>query len=253
MSKMAQCLGAMVLVLCSACSSRVWQYRGDITPTSYQRIDGRIERSVGKLRRLAVAPIRFQNVLDIWEGWPTEPRKVEQQAEVTGRVMSATLSWLSARGYEAAPLDLHEVLYLEKLGLTPERVTEQLDTLVAWMRSSDDGAQPPESTAEIVRRLGRPLNVDGIVVVEGIRRPPNITATLAVLTASLSWPLVFFEGKVEMRADIYEVATGKVVWRGKAREFYGASVFKSQGLVGSVPARLFGELEHAVPRVLVEE
>ncbi|MFQ5539137.1 MAG: hypothetical protein ACE5FB_01955 [Candidatus Binatia bacterium] len=245
MRQLAYLAAAVLFVLCSACSHRVWQDSAEITPISYQIPKGQDKRSVGLLRRLAIVPIRFLQGHDIWDWSTSENLRAAGEASVQRALLSQTINLLSSLGYDVVPLEIYEDIYQEKLTISPAEMQDYLDVLAEWASTFSDGEEPPENVANIVSKIGRPLNVDGLVVIEGLTKPPNITGVLAVLTASLSWPLIFLEGKSELRTDIYEVSSGRIVWRSRVRDVYG-------GAPNMMLGRLFDQLEGAVPLVGID-
>lgn len=232
-------LVAALVALSSACSHRVWEDRMGVSPISYKVPQGQDVRSVGSLRRLVIAPIRFQEGKNIWH-WSGS--RTTQEAIIQRSLLGQATNHLSRdKGYDAIPLEVYEDMYPQVLGLSPEGMLQYMDLLAEWALESSDGEAPTAEIVNIVTKIGRPLNMDGLVIIQGATRHPNITSILAVLTASLSWPLIFLEGKVELQADMYEVASGRIVWRSKVRDASG------EDLRGWMIGRLFEELEPAVP------
>lgn len=243
----ALALVATIVFLFSACSAHVWEDPGTITPVSYQRLEGRIERSVGKLRRLLLVPARYREGKQ-WFADAPGSSTVDKEDAVSRELTSAALRVLSEyKGYEVIPLHLYEDMSPERLGVSAEELEKQIEALAEWARSSGDGQASPEQVARIVSSIGRPFNADGILIIQGSRRYANFTTLLTILTASLTWPLIFLEGKEELRADVYEVSTGKIVWR---RIRTGPIAWPD---LPPLVADLFRELEHAVPRALIQE
>ena len=199
-------LGAIALCLCSACvSTSVWQASGEFTPLSYRRADEGFARSVGKLRRLVLLPVRLEQARqEVVEGWSSRAL----------RILS------DQKGYEVIPLDLYEDIIATRLDVSVEETRRNADRLTRWASESADGAPPPEDVVGVVSRLGRGLKADAVVVIHG-------------LTSMLG-------------ADLFEVATGRIVWRRRMST-------PSPPFAPWIMDSLFHPLEHAVPRALIEE
>ncbi len=205
-----------VLLSLVACSTRVlWQDPKDLLPISYRSTKAPVALTVGRLRRLVIAPVRF--------AWIQDGKHVSQvEEQVKRELTSLTLRVLTdQKGYEAIPLELYEDIYQEKLQLSRGEVETSIAALTDWANISPDGTQPPEGLVGDVSKIGRALNVDGLMVVQGVAIPPsNAIVALTILSAGLAWPLLF-AGKnndVRMLADLYEVSTGRIVWRSRLRE-----------------------------------
>jgi hypothetical protein len=209
-----------------------------VTPTTYQRVDAPIERSAGKLRRLALLPVKVDVTLPIFGGLFSKDRTraVEAQLAKIWSVRSAML--LSEdKGYDIVPV--------EDDGSSPA----EFAALAAWAMGSGTDERPGPELARFAAAQAHRLQVDGFVVIRGLRRSPTVTTVLTLLTASLAWPLIPFESREEFRGVIVEAATGRVVWRANAWHAF----FKIDEPPPPVaPQELFGSLEHALPNAVTE-
>jgi hypothetical protein len=78
--------------------------------------------------------------------------------------------------------------------------------------------------------------VDGVIVISGVNKfNSDAKATTVVLSASLLWPILLYDFGMSFNAHIFEVNTGKIVWKSS-----GAS---------SIPL-LFKKLENAIPKTM---
>lgn len=245
MRELINSLATVLLLLCSACSSAVWQDSRDISPISYQISEEHIERSVGRLRRLAIAPVRFKQHVDVWDSYfsseKRESRRAGREAEKEIALFSKTVNQLTEeKGYEVVPFTLYEDILTEKLKWSTEQVHQHLGVLADWAQTSSDGEESPEDIINIVSKIGHALNVDGLLMIQGFQKPPNVTKTLMLVPfyGVFAIPFMFVEGDAGIRADIYEVSSGRIVWRSSK---------------GGGDRGLFSELENAIPKVLAEK
>jgi len=232
-------------VLCVACSATKWQQPGEIRPSTYQMSEERIKRSVGKLRRLAITPIRYEHVKD---GTRVPDKELPVTREWSSMALSHLRDW---KGYEVAPLELYDDMYPQKLGRSRDEIDRSLEALAKWAKDSPDGEPPPAEVVSTVNGIGRALNTDGLVIVQGFRREPSTwNVALVILSASLTWPLLAVEGYFEMRADLYEVETGRIVWRHRISE--RRIDVDDHWPPRSAMQQLFDPIEQALPRALID-
>jgi hypothetical protein len=226
------------LLLCAGCGGKTWQTAQPVTPTTYERVGAPVERTIGKLRRLAVLPVKMDVTLPLFGGAFSEPRTRDAEARLAATWAGRTTAFLSGtKGYEIVPL--------EALGAGEAA----LSALADWAPDAEEDATAPPDTAAAVASLARRLGVDGFVAVRGLQRAPNASLVLTILTASLTWPLIALENREAYRAAVVEAATGRVVWRARV---WHASPFLGGAARRLNPEDLFGRIEHAVPIVLTE-
>ncbi len=245
---------AFLLFAMSACSTiKVSQDSTEITAITDNRANASVERSVGKLRRLVIAPVGYKVIegsfIALFGGTMNENNF---KKALLSETMSLLNDW---KGYEAVPIDLYEDVLREKLNLSDEQIQKYMDVLADWAKEPTYGEDPPEEIADIVSRIGLALNVDGLLFIQGFNKPPNYTMALTILTASLAWPLLSLEADNELRADIYEVSSGKIVW---SRKVSITPILLDQPTQDEIAdpkhwtRLLFEPLENAIPKVLVE-
>jgi len=201
-----------------------------------------------RLRRLVIAPIQYE----VSNGGE---RQTETENSARRTLLATARKILSdEKGYEVIPLQIYEDIIPQKFNLSVEQFRQQFDLLTEWAKSSGYGEQPPERVAAATSKLGAPLNVDGLVILQGSRSLPGKAATIKCIGGSILvlgplFPLfltlvpLFCQMEGRMRADIYEVSTGKIVWR---RELWDRP-YINVGL-----PQLFQPLEHAAPKGLTE-
>ena len=99
-----------------------------------------------------------------------------------------------------------------------------------------------------MRRIGQHFNADGLLLVSGLRvTDRDWRFMLTLLTASLAWPTLMAQEKVEATADLFEVSSGRIVWRSHISK--SAAEPTPHGIVIGL---LLKDLETALPEVLVE-
>jgi hypothetical protein len=239
----ARVKAAMIFFLLSGCSQQVVrQDPGKLAPVSYQSSD------VGRLRRLALAPIQYEFSNGGLRQTETENGTRRELLSVTRKILG------DEKGYEAIPFQIYEDIIPQKFHMSEEQFREHLDLLTEWAKSSGDGEQPPERVATAASKLGHPINADGIVIIRGSVSLPNPYACLgnSILVTGPFFPLgtlYFCRMEGSIRADIYEVSSGRIVWR---RELHDrqhtdaggtARIFHNLGL-----PQLFQPLEHAAQK-----
>jgi hypothetical protein len=229
---------AAMLVLCAACGGKTWHTTQPVTPTTYGRLDAPIERSVGKLRRLALLPVKVDVTLPLFGGAFSEKRtRAAEEQLAQGWRWGSELFLTGAKGYE--------VVRVEDLG----EELAVLDALAVWAAAAEADQMAPPETARAAAAAGQRLSVDGFLIIRGLERAPNVTTILTILTASLTWPLILLENRQEYRAVIVEAATGRIVWRANV---WQSSISMDNPRPKLMPEALFRDIEHAVPKVLAE-
>lgn len=160
-----------------------------------------------RMRRLVVLPARYEARGMFQDKQALQSRMVRTLASETHQNLAIE------KGYEVIPLDLYLDMSRAKLDLSPEELEKRVLTLSDWAKASPDGADPPEGVVHSVARIGKPFDADGILVVQGYSDPADKSLILTVLTASLTWPLILLNNDWGLRADLYEVSSGRIIWR----------------------------------------
>ena len=220
---------------CVGCSHSVWTSSREIVPTTYSVSDVSIKRNVGRLRRLALMPVSFRlegggSVDPIDESH--EPRLREDISNVARRFL---VDW---RGYEVVVVD--------------DCDSDQVAVLLEWASTSENDAAPPEPVRQAIADLGRRHHVDGVVLIQGrLKILSDLGLAIICATGSLAWPVVLpADSGANLRIDMFESGSGRIVWRSQAEDWIGDP---SDRNVSLQVERLLHPLEHAVPRVMVED
>lgn len=196
------------LLLGSCTSVSVSRDAKEVRPVTYRaRDDVRIERSVGKLRRLAVLPVQ----LDVS---PKNPKLCLEKCGWEGLdsaiEMEAIRCLRGKRGYEVVSMD--SLAGEGGKPFTTEELAKFTQSLAHQARESDPDL-PSEGIISLVKELGGRAELDGIVVIQGESVSLNIIDFIALYaTFTLSSPITFLRIGVSLRADVFEVATGRTVW-----------------------------------------
>lgn len=219
-------------------SASVTHCAEDVVASTYTVIEGaRLERTVGKLRRLAVLPVQLE-VSPRDPRWCLAPCGWEGLAPV---IESEAVDCLSGkRGYEVlGPGALGGAV---PGGFSREEL-EALARLLAAAAAGGTGASPDEA-AQRVCDLGRQARLDGVVVVQGRATSLCLADWVAGCASfTLTFPISFLRIGVSLRADIFEAATGRHVWTAKLRRGWAPDAANHYGL------ELFDLIEPALPRV----
>ncbi len=246
MKRNLSALMILLLSFFSACAPKVWQTSSNVSPSSYAVLQTpAIERSVGKLRRLVLLPVKHEMKQILSKREPEQ----KNYKVFTGAIASSVRELLvNTKGYDVVPMDLYEDMLPEKLYLSREQVQTRTALLLKWAASSADGEDPPRDVSNAVSALGRPLNADGLLIIQGYSKDNTAMAVLTILTASLTWPLLLASNDFAVRADIYEVSTGKIVWRASWKDIDDMWALPSD----VITRRLFGSLEPAIPKAITK-
>jgi hypothetical protein len=248
-----------VLLFSAGCSSSyVWEETREITPITYSAWKEPVDRNVGRLIRVGLLPITFD-----FELQSTLFAGVSDRQAIENRFIEGLSVWTKnileeRKGYEVVALDT----MIETLSRAPDvnepdvhetAIARHMDVLAAWAKDSADGAEPRDRVISSVTALGGLLESDALLLISGWgRTQSDELIALVVLTASLAWPLLLAEEKVSLQADIYEVATGRIVWRSRVfdKEPIGEPEHDLHFLL--LIQQLLDPLEPALPRVFTE-
>jgi hypothetical protein len=211
-----------------------------VMPVTYTVLEGtRMERSVGKLRRLAVLPVQLKVTPKSHKwclvkcGWGGLDNSIEMEAINCLR---------DKRGYEVISLD--SPANESAVSFTPEELSRFAKTLADNARAGNPD-QPQEEVVTLVKELSGRAGLDGIVVIQGKATSMSLIDWAAGYASfSLSLPLSFVRIGVSLRADVFETATGRNVW---TCTLYGGGEPSADEHYGMV---LLDPIEPAIPRAL---
>lgn len=250
MSSVRVILLLIIGLLLGCTSQNVWQTGTEISPVSYELPGETLDRTIGRLKRLAIIPGEFNAERSTtFDDVVNPPPNTKISAEsLRSTFLSEAASFLSdERGYEVQFLDPLKFPDSDDATLG-NRLENCSDLLVTWAKTANgDDASPPEIES-CVKRAGQALNVDGLIVIGASQKfDHGWRVVLTVLTASLAWPTLMTQAQIEASAAIFEVSSGQIVWRSRF------SKSASELTAGSVVVGLLLEnIEHALPEVLIE-
>lgn len=150
--------------------------------------------------------------------------------------LKETVDYLSNwKGYEVINLTNNQVDKIHAT-ITYQNIENYTTDLNVWTENPENYDNPSENIVRIISNLSTISNVDGVIVISGVNKfNSDAKATAVVLSASLLWPILLYDVGMSFNAHIFEVNTGKVVWKSS-----GAS---------SIPL-LFKKLENAIPKTM---
>lgn len=244
------CLLAGGSAMLLGCTSTSHDMRpGLVQPSSHVPTPDAPRRSVGLLRRLVVLPVAL-------EFTPKDPRECFERCDPQGllrALANAVPRGLQRhRGYEVVSMDPNfesdpATATIEPTPALPAgQVGTWRDTLLRRAQADSDDP-PPTELRHAVQALAALTRADGIVLLHGTMVYDTKTDwLLGYLTFSLSLGLMFARWGLRLQADIFEAASGSLVWRGRYAEKSG--IVAADGADPIVTA-LFDGLEPALPRL----
>jgi hypothetical protein len=238
---------AVILILClllahGCTSASVSRSVGDTTPISFVPLKGTlIERTVGKLRRLAVLPVSL-------EVEPKNPKWCLEKCAWEGldsAIENEVVACLQdKRGYEILSLSAGWDGTGYASLFTPEEVSALTEKLAAHARDGDP-LRPPTDVADLVKKIGTRAGIDGIMVIQGKAVTLDVFDYASWFASfSLLIPFSMARAGVTLRADVYETATGRNVW---TEELSSRGVPNQNDHYGKM---LCDVMEQSIPRIL---
>lgn len=235
----------MTLIGCA--STSVVVSSPTVTPITHRPEDQSVQRSVGLLRRLAVLPARIDFT-------PQDPKRCLDPCDweqLRRGLVPNIVDYLStSRGYEVVKIDPSASSNVA-VDLTADDLQQRVARLAAFAK--ERSSEPPaEELAQIIRDLSMRAGVDGIVIVHGSATVLSWWDAAIILPLAASGygflaaiPVEVARLGTKLEADIFETATGRLVW---------TAVFTS-GRANPPPAsaivtKLFDPIEPALPLVL---
>jgi hypothetical protein len=238
-------VAALACVLPAGCTT--WQTDQPVSPTSYETSRGRIERTVGKLRRLVAVAITQQAPKVCAGGDGTAA------LDYAGKWQAAERYLVEEKGYD--------IVHLDRIGgedapaLDDEAFVREL---VGWSAGSPAQAVPGPLTLDLLARLKASGAADGLLVFHD-----QSTCLMADRDNRLAMDLLTL-GFNELITDpfmlavhsvyhvaIVETASQRPVWRRKLDMYWQESADKfAYPRPKATMAVLFEELEPAIPRLL---
>lgn len=213
------------LVWIGGCSS-TWETQEPVMSTVTQAPGDVVERSAGKLRRLALLPPAVDP-----KGCPDHLSQ-KYLAEVEDIRLVAKDYLVASKDYEVVE---------PGTGSSRDEVKKLSRELGEWQETSASDREPPDELRGPLQNIARNLHADGVVV---LHAAPECVDWIDVTLNLLAIGMPNFYGKLTGRnfsVGIYEAASGSLVWQ---HYMHGAPG-------GLTTMRLLQSLENAVPKALV--
>lgn len=226
-------LGAVLLYGCAT----EWRTDQPATAVTYRVPAYRAERSVGNLRRLAILPVRVRRVGTF--------SVVTHSERMEASPVYEAASYLSEqKGYQVVPV-IDRAGVWRPVALLTDEFGSVDDLKEAWER-----ARTEEEIADVVRKIGRALNVDGVVSIwleeygggSGVEGAVWGIMNIVLLNVPLFYALL----KTNAEAVIYEVFSGRAIWRNQLSGDFERRVSHS------IMEVFFENLENAIPAQLAK-
>lgn len=244
-----QAAGAAVLTGCASTSSETTP--GPVQPLSHVPDADAPQRGVGLLRRLVVLPASMVLV-------PQDPTDCVDPCDWDGLLRGLANALPRAlqreRGYEVVSLDPRfspdEGSASGTYAALPAGQADAWrDLLVRHARDPATG-EPPADVARAARELGAWAHADGVVLLHGSIQSATWTDwAWAYATFSLYMGAMLARNGVKLEADIFEAASGRLVWRGHySRKVTIALIGPASDMV----APLIDRLEPALSRLFTQ-
>ncbi len=223
---------SLILFALSGCTYH-WKSTESITPITYEAKNYRSSNSVGNLRRLVLMPIEH-------EAYEGRYRSVNEQREASRRFEMACSEFLhNKKGYEI-------IILSDKNGKWQNIGTDNNKSESNMLNRSWNKEYGQIHTKEVIQKIGKDLNSDGILVIRLKEIKPWNTIDGILNIALLNIPLFYNIATPESGAWIYETASGKLIWRNEISIIGDTNTVNSDTLLD-----LFRDLENAVPIQLI--
>ncbi|MGA8049542.1 MAG: hypothetical protein WCA09_05135 [Burkholderiales bacterium] len=215
---------------------------GKITPLTYAIAEGAPVRTIGLLRRLAILPVKL-------ETHPSPPPECADTCDFGGlrhAIAEGVPRFLrDYRGYEVIVLP-------DELPAAAEFTRSAVADITATLRQTRDRSARPADAAVAMhlRELGAALNVDGFVLVSAERSIPTDAEFLGIGLLTLTFGM-YFTGHTALDVQIYEAATGRLVWRSSLRT-QGDALWGDSDMLPSpikIVVQVLDSIEPAMPAV----
>lgn len=221
----------LVLVINPGCSPKVTQSQSQIKPSSYEYYKSSVPRSVGLLRRLVILPPHY---VYMHNGKRRPDKEAQYRAQIMTKASVFLRDW---KGYEIISYPENQASGRIDIPQVPGQADPALQSLFNWLEKYYLNSTVPDEVKTFISDLHSRFGADGVLVFRGFQRPSSTwNKAAAILTASLTWPLLFLEEKDELQIYLFESSTGDVVW--SCRGYSDAE-------------RSLSSLENAVPAALI--
>lgn len=214
------------------------QTKDPITPVTYKDTPYRAANSIGKLRRLAVMPIEIES----YNGKYASEK--EQEAAALSYQETVAKFMIEKKGYEIVVVRDEDGKWQDDLLGTPGHDNIK-DLYQKWHKEPAD-----KHTTSVIQKVGRALHIDGVLVIRIKERKPWGVTEMILNIALLDIPLFYAIASPNIGAWIYEVSTGRLVWR--EEHSADTAIFGLPGTTTDFLISLFANLENAVPHQLIK-
>lgn len=217
------------------------QTKAPLTPVTYTTTPRRSVSSIGLLRRLALMPVE----LNAFDG---KYSSVRNQVAAACRYATISATYLRKnKGYEILIVGNSEGSWNFPL-FENTRPAQIVEWSRQWQAESGE-----KHSAELIKKIGELLNVDGVLVVKVEERKPWNTFDALLNIALMDIPLFYNMAKPVAGAWIYETATGKIVWSEEHSGLALRGVDTGLGSDQPLPiTELFYDMDNAIPHQLME-
>jgi hypothetical protein len=199
-------IAAAVVILLGACVPDCVRTAGATTP------DSSSERAPAHQHRILVLPVSYE-----YDAKKAGPEGGEDDPAIwylardtfTVEVMQA----VEAKGYQVAYLSDKPDVLRRLTALPSERIAADCAALRVWARSALVGAPPSQDVWQRTREIGRITRADRLLVIQGAGSTTVESLTILQIGLYEDGDLWMVADQVAFRVDLFEVATGVIVWR----------------------------------------
>lgn len=213
-----------------------YQSQDPLTPVTYETPLYRSADSVGILRRLALLPMEIKS----YKGGKYEAANDQEAAALIYE--GACANFLTEKkGYEIVVVRDADKKWRSEL-LKNSGYDNIQDLYQEWRQGTAE-----KHTAMVIQKLGRALNVDGVLVI-WVKQEKPWGLTEGILNIVLiDIPLFYHMASPDIGAWIYETSTGRLVWREEYSLFDVVDTITTDSVIN-----LFTDLQNAIPQQLLK-
>ncbi len=227
---------------CEECDFSAWRTDAQVTPISYQPASTtQAAGQIAALRRILIIPAEYRQGQEGEKGEPV-------RGSLTINLRESAFREVSSRGYTVLPYHLFRRQLESRIAWTETDIAAGFDELRAWATASANGDQPNQRIAALAGQLGRALNVDGVLVVQGRGEEPS-NWDYFKMGATIMWSSFSDYVLCSARGDLFESASGRIVWRSEKIDMIGMSYYGDQSCL-AIAEGMLPTLFSTLPRAL---